>query len=387
MRRTVFHVLAVGKCAAVKPLLERIVNAGPQMKLHAALPDGAGLCPLHGLVPDLILIDADSPHYHAAPLCRSFKLNPDTRTVPLIVVSSSAKACEAALELGADDFVTPQLPPSLLLRRIEALVHVRQARRVLGLEDDGVREPHFPPLNWEDHPWLEEPRTRIQPDCVPSVCTPAVVLFADLRGYTGMCECLAPGQVVLLLNEYFSLLTQITLEHQGMVFNTAGDCLMAGFQLSHVPSDAPNRALHAAQMMLARFASLADSWATRFQVSVGLGVGLNVGEVATARTGFPSFTHVTLIGDTVNVAARLCQRARAGEIVLSALFKIALGDRESTFAILPLAQVELRGRKELVDIFCLPIAHRLAAVEAIAGADPAQRRLAYELPDALCTPG
>ena len=114
--RAPFHVLAVGKCGAVKPLLERISNAGPQVELHTCLPDGAGLCALHGLVPDLIFVDADSPQYPAARLCQSFKLNLETRTVPLIVVSCSAKACEEALAQGADDFVTPQTPPALLLR-------------------------------------------------------------------------------------------------------------------------------------------------------------------------------------------------------------------------------------------------------------------------------
>jgi response regulator RpfG family c-di-GMP phosphodiesterase len=104
--------------------------------LHTCLPDGAGLCALHGQVMDLIFVDADSPNYPAARLCQAFKHNLETRTVPLIVVSSSAKACEEALAQGADDFATPQTLPALLLRRIEALVHVRRARQILRLEDE-----------------------------------------------------------------------------------------------------------------------------------------------------------------------------------------------------------------------------------------------------------
>ena len=291
-----FHVLAVGKCKAVQTLLERIVNAGPQMALHTLLPDASGLCALHGQALDLIFVDADSPHYLAARLCHDFKHNLETRTVPLIVVSASAKACENAVAQGADDFATPQTLPALLLRRIEALVHVRRARQLLRFEDEGVREPQFPPLEWKDRVPSELPLTRVQLDYAPSVSNPAVVLFADLRGYTHMCECLAPGQVVVLLREHFALLTQITLEHRGVVFEATGDCLMAGFDLSHGQSDAPNRALQAAQMMMGRFASLADSWLLRFHVTVGLGVGLNTGEVATAPMGFPLFTHYTLIG-------------------------------------------------------------------------------------------
>jgi adenylate cyclase len=381
-----FHVLAVGKCGAVKPLLERILNAGPKVELSTCLPDGAGLCALHGQVPDLIFVDADSPHYPAARLCHSFRHNLETRAVPLIVVSCSAKACEEALAQGADDFVTPQTLPALLLRRIEALVLVRQARKILRLEDEGVLEPQFPPLQWRGRDGPEDPLSRIQFDYEPSVCTPAVVLFADLRGYTHMCECLAPGQVVLLLKEYFSLLTQITLEHQGTVFNTDGDCLMAGFDLSHVQSDAADRALRASQMMLSRFGSLAESWLKRFHVTVGLGVGLNAGAVAIAPMGFHLFTHHTLIGDAVNVAARLCQRARAGEIVLSASFKQTLSDKGATLTIAALSQVAVRGRTELVSIFCLPLEHRSAPIESVPGAEPEHRRLGYKVPHELGTP-
>jgi len=387
--RATFHVLAVGACRVVQPLLDRIVNAGPQMELHTCLPDGAGVCAPHGNVLDLIFVDADSPHYPAAQLCQAFKHDYETRSVPLIVVSCSAKACEEALALGADDFVTRETPPALLLRRIEALVHVRRARQILRLEDEGVREPQFPPLEWRDRVPPEDPLSRDHFDCESVVCTSAVVLFADLRGYTKMCECVPAGQVALLLREYFSLITRITLEHQGAVFNTAGDCLMAGFDLSHVPSSAAYRALRAAQMMMSRFASLAEGWLTRFHVTVGLGVGLNMGEVATAPMGFPLFTHHTLIGDTVNVAARLCQRARAGEIVLSASFKQSLGDKATAFSIAALSQVIVRGRTEPVDIFCLPLERRGAPLdlESIALAELERRRLDHKSPHDLYIAG
>lgn len=375
-----FHVLAVGECRAVRPLLERILKAGPQVELHTCL-DETELSTLHGHTLDLIFVDADSPRYPAARLCGSFKHNVETCSVPLIVVSCSAKACEDALAHGADDFVTPQTLPALLLRRIEALVHVRQARKFLHLEENDTREPRFPPLPWRDRVWSEDPLSCVQFSCQHPVCTRAVVLFADLRGYTQMCECLAPGQVVILLKEYFSLLTQITLEHQGVVFNTAGDCLMAGFDLSHQRSDATDRALRAARMMVGRFASLADSWLVRFHVTVGLGVGLNTGEVAIAPTGFPLFTHHTLIGDAVNVAARLCQRARAGEIVVSASFQQTLSDQGATFTISALSPVAVRGRTEPVQIFCLPLEHRNAPTQLGTGTELTHHRLEYRPPN------
>src|SRR5580692_1645786 len=83
-----FQVLLVGKCRALTPLLERMVRARPPVELRTCLPDGAGMCALDGQVPDLIFVDADSPDYSAPPLCQSFKRSPETRAVPLIVVSA-----------------------------------------------------------------------------------------------------------------------------------------------------------------------------------------------------------------------------------------------------------------------------------------------------------
>jgi adenylate cyclase len=109
-------------------------------------------------------------------------------------------------------------------------------------------------------------------------------------------------------------------------------------------------------------------------------VGLNTGEVAIAPTGFPLSTHYTLIGDAVNVAARLCQRARTGEIVLSASFKRSLSNKGESFTITALSQVVVRGRTEPVHIFCLPLEHRSAPRELITGAELTHRRLEYQAP-------
>jgi adenylate cyclase len=369
LQRAPFHVLAVGKCHAVKRLLERIASAAPQTDLRVVLPDTAEVGAPHGFVPDLIFVDADSPHYTAKQLCQSFKRNLDTSAVPLIVVSCSARACEAAIAEGADDFATPQTPPALLLRRIEALVLVRQARRILRLGGEGVRDPQFPPLQWDDDVKSDDSFPSIAFDRESPVCRPVVVLFADLRRYTRICEYLPPGQVALLLKEYFSVFTQITLEHGGAVFNIAGDCLMAGFDVSFVHSDAADRALRAARVMMRRFASLAVSWQLRFHVTVGLGVGLHTGEVAIVASSHPALTNYTLIGDTVNVAARLCERARIGEIVLSASFKQALQATGVMAEFTAPSQVVLRGRAGPINIFCLPLERVSGSIELIPGAE------------------
>ena len=94
----------------------------------------------------------------------------------------------------------------------------------------------------------------------------AVVLFADLRGFTRISECLEPHNVVPLLNEYFSLLTEITFQHEGTVFHMAGDCLMVGFGVPFEQSDSAQRAVTAAQEMLDRFGASAENWRLRLNI-------------------------------------------------------------------------------------------------------------------------
>src|SRR5437879_11844454 len=110
------------------------------------------------------------------------------------------------------------------------------------------------------------------------VRTHAVVLFADLRGFTSISERLDPHEVVPLLNEYFSLLTEITFRHEGTVFHMAGDCLMLGFGVPLEQPDRPPRPVQAAREMLASFGTLACSWKERYQIDAGLGIGINEGD-------------------------------------------------------------------------------------------------------------
>jgi class 3 adenylate cyclase len=189
--------------------------------------------------------------------------------------------------------------------------------------------------------------------------THAVVLFADLRGFTSISEQLEPQQVVPLLNEFFSLLTEITFRHEGTVFHMAGDCLMLGFGVPLAQIDSAQRAVEAAREMLSGFGELARSWKERHEVEAGLGIGINEGEVVAGNVGSSSYMNYTIIGDTVNIAARLCQRARAGEMLFSSSLKRALDARGLDIGATPLPPLQLRGRAHPIDIFCVPRAQRV----------------------------
>jgi len=193
------------------------------------------------------------------------------------------------------------------------------------------------------------------------------VLFADLRGYTALAEQLAPAHIVPLLEEFFHVLAKAATSHGGTVFHMAGDGMMAGFGGQDLADDGARQALVAGHSMLQQFGTIAARWRRDLSIDTGIGVGLHLGEVAMGMLGPPGHKSTTLVGDTVNVAARLCSRARAGEVLLSCTVAAALeideGEDElyiGPIPVLHLPQYALRGRSAPLDIWCVPATERLA---------------------------
>jgi class 3 adenylate cyclase len=143
--------------------------------------------------------------------------------------------------------------------------------------------------------------------------------------------------------------------------------MMAGFGVKDGSGNGAREALAAGHAMLQNFAPIAARWRGELSIEAGIGVGLHLGEVAVGVLGPPRHRATTLVGDTVNVAARLCSRARAGEVLFSCTVAAALegngaaaGTPVGSTPFLQLPQFELRGRRGTIDIWCVPAAERLA---------------------------
>ncbi len=196
-----------------------------------------------------------------------------------------------------------------------------------------------------------------------AAATQATVLFVDLRGYTGLAERLPPPRILPLLNELFGILVAATDMHRGRIFHLAGDGLMAGFGIDERASAGAGEALAAGTDMLRQFAPVAIRWRRELSVEAGIGVGIHCGEVAIGFIGPAGRQAATVVGDTVNVAARLCGRARAGELLFSAAVASALDGADalpSPNSYLRLPKFALRGRSAPLDIWCVPAPARLA---------------------------
>lgn len=368
------RVLAAGDCSGV---LSRVTHGsnGAAFKVHTASTASEVLSKLDELSPDLVFVDADCMQLSGIELCRVLKEQPSTMLVPVIVVSRYSRRRLDAFSAGADDFVTRQVSRDVFLARIESLARMSTARRKAASEQLTAEIRRGEEIRQTFRRYLSPPLAdkilgdiRLSNSILTSdVRTRAVVMFADLRGFTGISERLRPHEVVPLLNEYFSLLTEITFQHGGTVFHMAGDCLMVGFGVPLEQVDGSERAFRAAQEMLDRFAVLADQWKERHQIETGLGIGINEGDVVAGNVGSANYMNYTIIGDTVNIASRLCQRARAGEMVFSRAVKDSLDARGMNIGAVELPPMTLRGRTTPVDIYCVPLDKRLDLAEPAPG--------------------
>jgi adenylate cyclase len=174
------------------------------------------------------------------------------------------------------------------------------------------------------------------------------VLFSDIRGFTAIAESLGPDAVARLLSEYFSEMVEVIFEHGGTLDKFIGDAIMAlwGAPISH--ADDPERALQSAVAMQQAIERLNSRWAAAGRPEIGVGIGINYGEVFAGNIGSQRRMEYTVLGDAVNVAARLCAEAAPGEILVT---ESLLGALRHHPAVEYLPQLALKGKSQVVQVY------------------------------------
>jgi class 3 adenylate cyclase/tetratricopeptide (TPR) repeat protein len=174
------------------------------------------------------------------------------------------------------------------------------------------------------------------------------VLFADVSGFTAMSERLDPEQVTVIMNEFFKALVDPIYAYGGVVDKFIGDAVMAVFGAPIAHEDDAVRALLAAWGMQERARHVARSLYDRVGVQVQIRVGLNTGLAVYSSVGGQQKLERTVIGDTVNLAARMETAAKPGQILLTADTREAAGD---AFRFRELPAVAVKGKSEPVNVF------------------------------------
>jgi len=143
------------------------------------------------------------------------------------------------------------------------------------------------------------------------------VLFADVRGFTPLAERLPAEEVVFLLNQVLTTMTDVIFKWEGTIDKFIGDCIMGVFGAPIAHPDDTDRSIYAAVDIQKAIDMLNQDLIKQGKSPIRIGIGINTGEAVVGNIGAKQRLDYTVIGDSVNLAARLQEIAGGGEIVIS----------------------------------------------------------------------
>ncbi|MBF0202390.1 MAG: adenylate/guanylate cyclase domain-containing protein [Desulfamplus sp.] len=177
------------------------------------------------------------------------------------------------------------------------------------------------------------------------------ILFSDIKGFTAISESLEPAVLVMLLNEYFSEMAEIIFHHDGIIDKFQGDAVMAEFGMPAPSKNHADQAVAAAISMQHRLNELRDCWKKRGVPELFCRIGINSGPVIAGNMGARNIMDYTVMGDAVNVAARLEQANKlyGTSIIISRDTRNLL--TSGRFNITLLDTIQVKGRSQSVTIY------------------------------------
>jgi adenylate cyclase len=296
------------------------------------------------VAPDVILLDVMMPKIDGFEVCRRLKGDSTLGFVPIIMVTArtDSKDVVTGLNAGADEYLTKPIDHAALVARVRSMLRIKELH-------DRVETQAAELASWNrtlEQRVVEqlaqiERVTRLKRFLPPQVADLIVAsgtekqleshrqditaLFCDLRGFTGFSESSDPEDVMALLHDYHAAIGEIIIKYSGTLERYAGDGVMVVFN-DPVPVDNP--ALQAVQMALdmrVAIGALIEKW-RRLGHDLGFGIGIAHGFATLGTIGFEGRFDYAAIGTVSNVASRLCDEAKPGQILISPRVLMAVED-------------------------------------------------------------
>lgn len=357
-----------------------------QMRLEAngydvaTAADGLeGLAKARALVPDLILLDIMMPKLDGISVLKEIKADPSLGFIPVLLLTakSDQKDVVAGLDAGGDDYLTKPLDQSALVARVRSMLRIKalhdqvQNQAVLLAEqaDELARWNRLLAARVAEQVAEIERISRLKRFLAPQVADviaasgdseallashrrEVTVLFCDLRGFTAFTEAAEPDQVMTVLHEFHQALGELIHRYEGTLERFAGDGLLTLFNDPLPCADHTLRAVRLAVDMRAHIEKLAHVWRGRGH-ELGFGIGIAVGPATLGKIGFDRRFDYAAIGSVTNLASRLCDEAKSGQILVDRHIRAVV---EAQFHTQPLLPLNLKG-------FRLPVeAHEILAL-------------------------
>jgi len=327
----VISVLVTSEAADVIDSVERLLgDHGFKVVSASSGKEARGLLREESF--DLVIVDETMRDTHPAELTRKAGRDERTGEIPILVIverETSVEWKKAALEAGADDFVTKPLDAVELVARARLLARMKFLSDTVAMVTSPER------VMKRELAMLRTPTRRLR--------RKVTVLFSDIRGFTRFSERTPATRVFDVLNMHLARQAEIVYRHKGIVDKYSGDEVMAFFQ-------GPYMARRAVQCALDIVEGLQEREGEGREDSIRVGVGINTGMVVLGDIGSPRRMTYTAIGDNVNLAARLCGIANYFQILISqSTYAGVKSDPSLEFAKLPPARV--KGKQSPVTVY------------------------------------
>jgi class 3 adenylate cyclase len=170
------------------------------------------------------------------------------------------------------------------------------------------------------------------------------ILFSDLRGFTAMSERLTPDAVVALLNAYLQSMTAVILAHAGDINEYIGDAILAVFKDS-------GKAVAAATAMQDALAKLRAETDNDDLRALRMGIGIHIGDVVEGNIGTADRVKFSVVGDTVNLAARIQDKSREGKHTCVLVSEVVRDETQADFEHDAVGDLAFKGKAEPVRVF------------------------------------
>lgn len=267
--------------------------------------------------PSLVVLDVNMPGMSGLEVCALLKADKVNQFTPVMVITAldTDEDKIEAIEAGADDFLTKPFNSIVMLTRVKSLMRIRRLHNEVEERNALLRYVLNRYVAEEiTEIILSDPEKHLKLGGETRTIT---VFFADIRGFTSFAEQHEAEHVVAVLNQIFTELTRVIFEHRGTLDKYMGDEIMGFFGAPVSTGDDAYNALKMVHEMQRVFAKMRTNFPDEDLRRLGLGIGLHTGEASVGNVGSEQAMNYTVIGDTVNIARRLQQTAKHGDILIT----------------------------------------------------------------------